>query len=96
MHQISVFVSRPPTLHGVPRENRMLHTSYMETCSYQRNMFVLDSESKPLDLPSSNQDLALDLATTQGLKDALEEAPKETCDEASKEAFAETPKTTTS
>ncbi|KAK7388774.1 hypothetical protein VNO78_23601 [Psophocarpus tetragonolobus] len=98
---LQILARRPPTLHGIPRENRTLHMSLTEACNYQKNMFVLDSESKPLDLPSSVQNLTQDLGTTmEGLRDALYEAPKDgPCEaptqvlvEALKEAPLEKPK----
>lgn len=75
--------------------------SLTEACNYQRNIFVLDSETKPLELPSSTQNLTQELAMTEGLRDdALDEAPKDqTCEspkqarvESLKEAPIETPK----
>ncbi|XP_020226411.1 transcription initiation factor TFIID subunit 2 [Cajanus cajan] len=75
---LQILARRPPTLHGIPRENRTLHMSLTEACNYQKNMFVLDSESKPVDLPSSTQNLTQNLGpTTDSLRDALDEAPKD-------------------
>ncbi|PNY00213.1 transcription initiation factor TFIID subunit 2-like protein [Trifolium pratense] len=54
----------------------MLHMSLTEASNYQRNLFVLDSESKPLELPSSTENLARDLIITEDLRDAPDEAPK--------------------
>ncbi|XP_027333362.1 transcription initiation factor TFIID subunit 2 isoform X2 [Abrus precatorius] len=96
---LQILARRPPTLHGIPRENRALHMSLTDACNYQ-NIFVLESESKPLDLPSSTQNLTQDLGTTEGLRDAVDEAPKDKpCEdppqthvEAVKEAPLETPK----
>ncbi|RDX57664.1 Transcription initiation factor TFIID subunit 2, partial [Mucuna pruriens] len=97
---LQILARRPPTLHGIPRENRTLHMSLTEACNYQKNMFVLDTESKPLDLPSSTQNLPQNLGPTEGLRDALDEALKDrACEsptqvhvEALKEAPLETPK----
>ncbi|KAL2338293.1 hypothetical protein Fmac_012739 [Flemingia macrophylla] len=75
---LQILARRPPTLHGIPRENRTLHMSLTEACNYQKNMFGLDSESKPLDLPSSTQNLTPNLGPTMdGLRDAPDEAPKD-------------------
>ncbi|CAJ1944350.1 unnamed protein product [Sphenostylis stenocarpa] len=73
---LQILARRPPTLHGIPRENRMLHMSLTEACNYQKNMFVLDSDSKPLDLPSTTQNPTPDLGL-EGLRDALDEASKD-------------------
>ena len=83
---------RPPTLHGVPRENRTLHMSLTDACNYQRNTFVLDSDSKPVEFPSSTQNLTQDLAMTEGLRDAHDEVPKDALHEAPKEVHVEVPK----
>ncbi|KAK7265025.1 hypothetical protein RJT34_32641 [Clitoria ternatea] len=96
---LQILARRPPTLHGIPRENRTLHMSLTEACNYQKNIFVLDSESKPLDLPSSTQNLA-QLDTTECFREGLDEVPKdqpceaptETYIEALKETPLETPK----
>lgn len=67
--------------------------SLTEACNHQRNIFVLDSESKPLEVPSSSQNLAQDLTMTEGLRDALDEAPKDqACEEAPKDQACEAPK----
>ncbi|XP_004508576.1 transcription initiation factor TFIID subunit 2 isoform X2 [Cicer arietinum] len=97
---LQILAKRPPTLHGIPRESRTLHMSLTEASNYQRNLFVLDSESKPLELPSSTQNLTQDMTMAEALRDSLDEAPKEpTCEapnethiEALKEAPLETPK----
>ncbi|KAH1118114.1 hypothetical protein AAZX31_17G117900 [Glycine max] len=98
---LQILARRHPTLHGIPRENRMLHMSLTEASNYQKNMLALDSESKPLDLPSSIDDLTQNLGPTmEGLRDALDEAPKDQpCEaptqvhlEALKEASLEKPK----
>lgn len=52
--------------------------------NYQRNI-VLDSDSKPLDLPSSIQNLSEDLIITEGSRDALDEASKDHTFETPKE-----------
>lgn len=57
--------------------------------NYQRNLFVIDSDSKPLELPSSTQNLTQDLIITEGLRDALNEAPKDQTVEAPKEIHVE-------
>ncbi|XP_061373985.1 transcription initiation factor TFIID subunit 2 isoform X2 [Gastrolobium bilobum] len=92
---LQTIAGRPPTLHGISRENRALHMSLPEACNYQRNIFVLDSESKPLELPNSTQNLTQDLAMTEGLRDALDEATKdppcEAPDQAQAEALNEVP-----
>ena len=83
---ICTFVCRHPTLHGIPRENRMLHMSLTEASNYQKNMLALDSESKPLDLPSSIDDLTQNLGPTmECLRDALDVAPKDQPCEAPKQ-----------
>ncbi|RZC10452.1 Transcription initiation factor TFIID subunit 2 isoform B [Glycine soja] len=98
---LQILARRPPTLHGIPRGNRMLHMSLAEACNYQKNIFALDSESKPLDLPSSTKNLTQNLGPTmEGLRDAVDEAPKDQPCEAStqvhlealKEASLEKPK----
>ncbi|TKY54942.1 Transcription initiation factor TFIID subunit 2 [Spatholobus suberectus] len=97
---LQILARRPPTLHGIPRENRTLHMSLTEACNYQKNMFVLDSDSKVLDLPSSTQNLTQNLGlTTERLRDALEaskdqpcEAPTQVHVEALKEVPLEKPK----
>ncbi|KAH1248511.1 Transcription initiation factor TFIID subunit 2 [Glycine max] len=98
---LQILARRPPTLHGIPRENRTLHMSLAEACNYQKNIFALDSESKPLDLPSSTKNLTQNLGPTmEGLRDAVDEAPKDQPCEAStqvhlealKEASLEKPK----
>ncbi|ESW27142.1 hypothetical protein PHAVU_003G177400 [Phaseolus vulgaris] len=73
---LQIIARRPPTLHGIPRENRTLHMSLTEACNYQKNIFVLDSDSKPLDLPSSTQNPTPNLGL-DGLSDALYEASKD-------------------
>lgn len=83
------FVCRPPTLHGIPRENRTLHMSLTEACNSQRNILVLDSENKPLEMPSSTLNITQDLAMTEGLRDALVESPKDQTCEAPKQADVE-------
>jgi len=50
--------------------------SLTEACNYQKNIFVLDSDSKPLDLPSSTQNPTPNLGL-DGLSDALYEASKD-------------------
>lgn len=86
-----VLVSRPPTLHGVPRENKTLQSS-LENCNYQRNMLVLDPESKPPELPSSAQNMIGDMGVMEGLEEALDEAPRDATPEAPKDVHVETPK----
>ncbi|KAI4344048.1 hypothetical protein L6164_011322 [Bauhinia variegata] len=86
---LQILAGRPPTLHGVPRENRMLHTSLAEACNYQRNN-VIDSESKLPEQPSASQNLAQDLTLTEDPKEeALAKAPEDTAHEAPKEAPVE-------
>ncbi|KAG5032296.1 hypothetical protein JHK85_016278 [Glycine max] len=53
---------------------------------YSDNMFALDSESKPLDFPSSINDITQNLGPTmEGLRDTLDEAPKDQPCEAPKQ-----------
>ncbi|CAI8610202.1 unnamed protein product [Vicia faba] len=82
---LQILAKRPPTLHGIPRESRTLHMSLTEAGNYQRNLFVLDSENKPLELPNSTQNLTQDLIVTEGFRDALDEAPTNQVFEASKD-----------
>ncbi|KAK7330203.1 hypothetical protein VNO77_24390 [Canavalia gladiata] len=89
---LQILARRPPTLHGIPRENRTLHMSLTEACNYQKNLLVLDSESKPLDLPNSTKNHTEDLGTTEGLRDALDEAPKDQPCEAPDQVPVEAPK----
>lgn len=86
---LQILAKRPPTLHGIPRESRTLHMSLTGASNYQRNLFVIDSDSKPLELPSSTQNLTQDLIITEGLRDALNEAPKDQTVEAPKEVHVE-------
>nr|XP_025616520.1 transcription initiation factor TFIID subunit 2 isoform X4 [Arachis hypogaea] len=94
---LQVIAKRPPTLHGVPRENRTLQMGLTDAFNYQRNIFVLDPDSKPLEVPSSTQNPAQDLAVSEGLKDAIDEVAKNVLHEAGKEvhdkAVKETPPT---
>jgi len=83
---ICTFVCRHPTVHGIPRQNRTLHMSLTKSCNYQKNMFALDSESKPLDFPNSINDITQNLGPTmEGLRDTLDEAPKDQPCEAPKQ-----------
>ncbi|XP_057420384.1 transcription initiation factor TFIID subunit 2 isoform X3 [Lotus japonicus] len=86
---LQVLAKRPPTLHGIPRENRTLHMSLTEACNSQRNILVLDLENKPLEMPSSTLNITQDLAMTEGLSDALVESPKDQTCEAPKQADVE-------
>lgn len=87
-----LFVFRPPTLHGVPRENKTLQMSLVENCNYQRNILVLDPESKPPELPSSTHNITEDLGMADGLKEVLDDAPRDATPEAPKDLHVETPK----
>ncbi|XP_020983898.1 transcription initiation factor TFIID subunit 2-like [Arachis duranensis] len=62
--------------------------------NYQRNIFVLDPDSKPLEVPSSTQNPAQDLAVSEGLKDAIDEVAKNVLHEAGKEVHDEAVKET--
>ncbi|XP_019451974.1 PREDICTED: transcription initiation factor TFIID subunit 2 isoform X1 [Lupinus angustifolius] len=87
---LQILARRPPTLHGVPRENRTLHLTLPEACNYQRNIFVLDPESKPLELPSSTtQTFAQDLTLTNGLRGEIDEAPNDAPCEVAKQPHVE-------
>ncbi|XP_057719844.1 transcription initiation factor TFIID subunit 2 [Arachis stenosperma] len=91
---LQVIAKRPPTLHGVPRENRTLQMGLTDAFNYQRNIFVLDPDSKPLEVPSSAQNPAQDLAVSEGLKDAIDEVAKNVLHGAGKEAHDEAVKET--
>ncbi|KAG5046494.1 hypothetical protein JHK86_015900 [Glycine max] len=63
---------------------------------YSDNMFALDSESKPLDFPSSINDITQNLGPTmEGLRDTLDEAPKDQPCEAPKQRLTYTASTYT-
>lgn len=66
--------------------------SLTEAGNYQRNLFVLDSENKPLELPNSTQNLTPDLIVTEGFRDVPGEAPQNQVFEASKDQTFEAPK----
>ncbi|MCH90311.1 transcription initiation factor TFIID subunit 2-like, partial [Trifolium medium] len=66
--------------------------SLTEASNYQRNLFVLDSESKPLELPSSTENLTRDLIITEAIRDAPDEAPKDQTFDAPKGQTFEAPK----
>ncbi|GAU19050.1 hypothetical protein TSUD_193870, partial [Trifolium subterraneum] len=89
---LQILAKRPPTLHGIPRESRMLHMSLTEASNYQRNLFVLDSESKPLELPSSTENLARDLIITEDLRDQTFDAPKDQTFDTPKDQTFDAPK----
>ncbi|XP_028793149.1 transcription initiation factor TFIID subunit 2 isoform X1 [Neltuma alba] len=89
---LQILAGRPPTLHGVPRENKTLQMSLVENCSDQRNMLVLDPVSKPPELPCSTQNLTEDWGLVEGFKATLEEAPGNTDPEPLKDVDVKTPK----
>ncbi|KAI9088415.1 hypothetical protein K1719_029864 [Acacia pycnantha] len=89
---LQILAGRPPTLHGVPRENKSLQISLVENCSDERNILVLDPESKPPELPCSTQNLTGDLGMVEGLKDALQEAPGNATPNPLKDVHVKTPK----
>lgn len=89
---LQILAGRPPTLHGVPRENKTLQMSLVENCSDERNIIVLEPESKPPELPCSTQNLTEDWGMGDAFKDILEEAPGNTAPEPPKDVHVKTPK----
>ncbi|KAJ7956578.1 transcription initiation factor TFIID subunit 2 [Quillaja saponaria] len=80
---LQILAGRPPSLYGVPRENRTMHMGDAGPCDNQKNMFVLDSESKPLQPSSDAQNATHDgLAILEASEEPQAEAPKEASTEA--------------
>lgn len=66
--------------------------SLMENCSNQRDILVLDPESKPPELPGSTQNLTEDSGMVEDLKDTFDVAPGSTMPEPLKDVHVNTPK----